>query len=210
MRFAYVPFVVLAASFSLIAAQTANIEPTPSPIKIDLMQRPTPVYVLNFPEVQTVEGTVTVSNLPAVQAVGGTVNVGNLPLGDDGSVRVSAGPTRPQVMYELLSEPLTITAYGSVQLPTVQTGGYTTVGIYSAGDGATLNPEWRWAADEDFEKVNDYRAGYDGQRGGSANCFTYVGSRVLCSNLGGELRITLQGNGYTSGTVTSVRVYLFP
>jgi hypothetical protein len=89
MRFALVPVVVLVASFSLAAAQSASTGPSIAPIKIDLMQRPTPVYVLNFPDVQTVEGAVAVSNLPAVQTVGGTVNVGNLPLDATGGLRIS-------------------------------------------------------------------------------------------------------------------------
>jgi len=109
MHFIFVPIVILAASFSIVAAQSANIDPTPAPYKIDMMQRPTPVYVLNFPEVQTVQGTVAVSNLPAVQtvggsvavtnlpavqAVGGTVNVANLPLDADGALRVGSSTGR--------------------------------------------------------------------------------------------------------------------
>ena len=50
--------------------------------------------MLNFPDVQAVEGTVSVDNLPAVQTVGGTVNVGNLPTVQTvgGSVAVSNLP----------------------------------------------------------------------------------------------------------------------
>lgn len=56
---------------------------------------PKPVFVTNLPEVQVVEGTVSVGNFPAVQNVAGTLAVGNLPLDAAGGLRVGrAGVSR--------------------------------------------------------------------------------------------------------------------
>jgi hypothetical protein len=130
MKLAAISVAFLAASFTLVAAQTATTDPAIAPIKIDMMRPPPPptnVNVLNFPETQAVEGTVTVSNLPAVQTVGGTVNVGNLPLDTDGAVRVASASTRAPVMFELVSAPFSVDAYGLTFPDTLDTTGYSAI-----------------------------------------------------------------------------------
>jgi hypothetical protein len=80
MRFAVVPFFVLTASFTLAATPTATTTaPNAAPTKIDMSKPPAPpsnVNVLNFPDVQT---------------VGGTVNIGNLPLTEGNQVKTVPG-----------------------------------------------------------------------------------------------------------------------
>lgn len=91
MKLTAVVLTILAISYSHVSAQSATVDPSVAPSKIEMMRPPppTPVIVLNLPEVQAIDGSVAVSNLPAVQTVGGTVNVGNLPLDADGALRVS-------------------------------------------------------------------------------------------------------------------------
>ena len=42
MRIAFVPFVVLATSFTIVAAQSASSDPALNEFKIDVMRLPTP------------------------------------------------------------------------------------------------------------------------------------------------------------------------
>jgi len=215
MRFAFVPSVVFAASFSLATAQTATIDPG---LKLDQTRPtppPTPVYVLNFPDTQPVSGTVNIGNLPAVQEVGGTLNIGNLPLAEDGSVRVSSasGTTRQEAVFELLSSPISIAGVtGPVDLPTiVDTRGYSSYGVYVRGGttdwGATASSAaalWRWSDDENFASLVDVRGASP-----TPPCPASWNVRYLCPNPGGFLQIRLGQNG-PANTVYSVRVYLFP
>src|SRR5437867_861476 len=66
-----------------------------------LAKKPAKVQVVNFPNPQSVAGSVSVSNLPvdqngqvmvsfpATQSVGGTISVSNLPLDGSGRLRVT-------------------------------------------------------------------------------------------------------------------------
>jgi len=141
MRFAFIPVVLLAASFTLAATPTATADATVAPNKLDVSKPPPPpssVNVLNFPEVQAVEGTVAVSNLPAVQTVGGTVNVGNLPLDADGAVRVAgACPTAPPLearYINLLPDgPITLGPREVFNTQAVEARGFSRVGVVTSG-----------------------------------------------------------------------------
>ena len=85
MRFAFVPFAVLAASlmFAAPTAPTVKNEIVPASFP---WHSPKPVQY------------VTVTNWPAVQTVGGTVNIGNLPLDGAGAVRISSAPPKQMVI----------------------------------------------------------------------------------------------------------------
>lgn len=127
MRSAFVPFVVLAASFSLANAQNkidATLKPPPPP---------TNVNVLNFPEVQTVAGTVSVENLP---------------LDVDGSVRVKCGPN--SITYDLLdgSYPLPVgSEWSSVWVPSAEFAKFTVV--VGIGLHVACLLEWRYATTDE-------------------------------------------------------------
>jgi hypothetical protein len=205
MRFACFPFVIFAASFSLAAAQSASIHPPVDPIKIDLMQRPAPVYVLNFPEVQPVSGTVSVDNLPAVQTVGGTVNIGNLPLDDAGAVRVGSGPARQPVLLELLSGPLTLNPGTTFVSQPVDTTGYSQLGLRFEGNYYNVSTEWRWKDDDSFGPVNDARNGNDP--------LCQVGNpnyRRICAVSGVEVRLVTTNTAQVPIHYSSLKVYLIP
>lgn len=146
MRFAFVPFAVLAASFSLVNAQN----------KIDLSKPPQPpppadVFVLNFPDVQGVAGTVSVDNLPALQTVGGTVNVGNLPLAEDGAVRVAGAcpatppPLEARYINLIPGGPLTMGPREVVYTEPVDARGFSRVGMVASGWLLGVIVEWTWA-----------------------------------------------------------------
>ena len=205
MRFAFVPFVV-AVSFTLAAAQTATINRPADYFRIDVTRLALPVYVLNFPEVQTVSGTVSVDNLPAVQTVGGTVNVGNLPLDDDGALRVAGAPARQMVWYELLTEPLVIDAASTVLLPNpVSVDGFEHVGVRvvrSGGVTLEVRIDSQWSPDEGFSPVQDSRVG--------GLCAGAIEYRLVCPATGGNARVSLRNYQGAPSTISSVRVYLFP
>jgi hypothetical protein len=65
-----------------------------------------PVEVVNFPAVQSVDGTVNVGNFPVVQGVEvhgqvpvtGQVDVANLPLDGEGNLRITGYDSRPESM----------------------------------------------------------------------------------------------------------------
>jgi hypothetical protein len=185
MRFAYVLFAVLICS-------TVNAQN-----KIDAMLKPPPaptdVSVVNFPDVQT---------------VGGTVNVGNLPLDIEGAVRVSSAPARQMVWYDLITEPISVP--NNLLLPTaINTNGYSTVGVFviDNADGVA-DVFWQWADDESFAPVEDSRNGFQGVNGEAYRCGGLANARFVCSNTGGNVRVRLRGSG--GRIVTSVRVYLIP
>jgi hypothetical protein len=224
MRFVFVPFVIL-ASITFATAQTVSIDPTvaaPEPAVTKTPPPPASVNVLNFPEVQAVEGTVAVSNLPAVQTVGGTVNVGNLPLDADGAVRVTTAAARQVVWYELLAEPIVYSSgtNTSVLLPTaIDTTGYKSIAVLVRGTQAdtgssaqSFEVRRRWSDDEDFLATFDQRGG--GQYGGAwLNCSGLLNARYVCPNWDGSVKIAL--SYFASGTpdpltISSVRVYLIP
>lgn len=131
MRFAFVPFVVFAASLTFASDPSATIDPSAAYYKIDMSRPPappTPVYVVNFPDTQAVSGTVSVDNLPAVQPVSGTVAVSNLPAVQTvgGNVAVSNLP---------------LDAGGALRLscPTVRFIGVTTTAIAGNAGWRNLN-----------------------------------------------------------------------
>jgi hypothetical protein len=171
---------------------------TPSPLDGDPPSTaipPVPVAVQNFPAVQTIAGNVNVDNLPAVQQVAGSVDVANLPVAEDGSIRVSPPPGRQPVFFELLPAPIDLG--NLLSLPTtVDTTGYSTVGIYAAASGTVhICPRWRWNDDEDFASVVDLR----GNGSGNVSCFCDAGQRCLCNNVGGQLQIQLQPSSGLTG-----------
>jgi hypothetical protein len=196
VRIALVPFVVLAASWSLAAAPSATTDPVLDDQRIDMTIRPVPVHVVN---------------LPAVQTVGGTVNVGNLPLDSGGAVRVTSAPARQMVWQELISEPVSYS--GDLLLSAVvNADGYSSVGVLVIDNSdARVDVFWQWAGDEGFTPVADTRNGFQGvgsyevpfRCGGLANV------RLICPNSVGNLRVRLHNPSGVS-TATSVRVYLFP
>ena len=203
MRFVFVPFVVLAASFTLANAQN----------KIDAMLKPPPpptdVNVVNFPETQAVTGTVSVDNLPAVQTVGGTVNVGNLPLDADGAVRVTGAPAKQMVWYELLPGPMAVEP-GAVDFPQiVNVDGFSSIGfsVSPARQDIGISFVSRWAPDDDFRAVADAKMGFSTY--GAFECGGTARLRLVCPLTAvGDVRVMVYAS--TPTTLTSVRVYLFP
>ena len=215
MKLAAVTVAALAASISLVAAQSATIDPAAAAPKIDVTKTappPTSVNVLNFPEVQPVTGTVSVDNLPAVQTVGGTVNVGNLPLDADGAVRVSSAPahTGQLVWYELLDAPVDLCNVDPITMErSVNTDGYSMVSVRAVVAGNTslnFEPVWQFVDGEDFLRVAD-------SRDGLVPCMGSAQTRLVCRNFGGNVKVRV--NGTLNCTpypplLTSIRVYLFP
>lgn len=220
MRFAVCLLAALVCS-NIYAQNRIDLSKPPQP------PPPTDVFVLNFPDVQgvagtvsvdnlpavqTVSGSVAVTNLPAVQPVAGTVNVGNLPLADDGSIRVSAGPAQsPQhvVMYELM--PYYTPFSNFVALPSgIDTIGYRAIAfsVSAPGNNIAVQLLWQMTPEDDFRETHGVMPG----SGGMSDCGTYgemfAGRRYICANYGGRPGVVLhQGQ---SDAATSVRLYLIP
>lgn len=218
MRFSFVPFVVLAATFSLANAQNkidATLKPPPPPTSVNVVNFPDvqavggTVSVDNLPAVQAVGGTVAVSNLPAVQTVGGMVNVGNLPLDADGAVRVSNASARQMVRFELLDSPSEHVQDYTLPV-TVDTTGYSSVGLtvttMPSGSDVVYKMLRSWSGDDPFEQILDYRSAVVP---GNPCDFGHLGSlKLLCPVTGGSVQVTVSAS---AGVVfTSVKLYLFP
>jgi len=221
MRFAFVPIVILAASFSLIAAQTATPPPNVAPNKTDQMRPPPPpsnVNVLNFPEVQTVEGTVAINNLPAVQTVGGTVNVGNLPLDAEGAVRVAGGcPTTPplQARYvDLLpGGPISLPYQGQFISAAVATAGFAHVGFTTkaADSGTTTRVKWGWVNESDwFAEISDARNGTPNTQSYSDCIWPETARNAICANSGAWVRLEVTNSSGPTIVINQLGVYLMP
>jgi hypothetical protein len=226
MRFAALT-VAFAASITLAAAQSANTDPTMAYFKIDLSRLPSSVNVLNWPDVQAVSGTVSVDNFPAVQTVGGTVNIGNLPaaqnvagsvsvsnlpITDDGSVRVSSGPSTPArqtVMYELM--PYYVAGSNFVSLPEgIDTSGYSAIGVLARGlpgFNISIQVYWQLVPGDVFTEVH----GQLPRSLGMSDCSAYDSGRhgplFVCPNYGGRPGVVLNGGG---DNTASVQLYLIP
>jgi hypothetical protein len=197
MRFAFALSVVLAASFTLATAQTATIDPAVAPPKIDMTKTappPTSVNVLNFPE---------------VQSVGGTVSVGNLPLDIDGAVRVTSTPARAPVLVEAIPGGVTTESGTHFTSPAVNTSGYSWVGFHSTGNWYGPEIEWRWAGTgaDDFGRVRDNRNGpqSDCQAVGNG-----THERAVCVVSGVEVRFHLYNAASVPVRLESIQVYLIP
>jgi hypothetical protein len=204
----------VARGASLVAADDPALPVPVVPVEVENFPAVQPVggtvSVDNLPVVQQVSGIVSIDNLPAVQQISGTVSVGNLPFSDDGSVRVVTAPARQPAVVELMQSPVDIgTDIRSYTIPiTVDTSGYSKVGLYAIGSGslyAVMN--WQWADDEDFVTVYDSSTGADGLVCGS---HVNMKTRVLCPNEEGRVQIRVDNPGSQSATLYSVRVYLFP
>jgi len=171
---------------------------------------PSSVYVLNFPDVQTVAGTVSVDNLPAVQTVGGTVNVGNLPLDVDGAVRVTSAPVREPVLLELAPGGIIVAGQTSYLSQVVDVTGYSKVGLYSIGNSAYAPvPIWRWAGAplDEFDTVVNSGEAYNA----NASCQgPRSGQRLICAVSGVQLRFRLFNGSSVPVSVDSLQVYLIP
>ena len=208
MRFAAAIVAVLVCSSVYAATPNAAIDPSANYFKIDMTRPPpppAPVYVLNWPDVQAVAGTVSVDNLPAVQAVGGTVNVSNLPLDADGAVRVTSAPAKQMVCQELLTEPM-IVAEATLLPAVVNVDGFQNIGITVApGYGeVTMEPFYRWSPDSNFMPVVDARIGVG--TGGPFVCSGWGNRLLVCPTSGGDVRVQLADNAGAARTLTSVRV----
>lgn len=197
MRFVFVTFVVLTASFTFATTPTATVDPEAALNKIDMSRPPpppAPVYVLNFPETQAVEGTVAVSNLPAVQTVGGTVSVGNLPLAEDGSLRIKIQPFSKT--FDLLDTVVTLPSGEGWTSNWVASGEYSTVVLAIIGSSIDCTTTWRFAPTD----VGGWGAGPSvGRNFGGGN----IG---IGGVLGPELQV--QCSGASSGSISDVRVFL--
>ena len=216
MKLATALVIFLATSFTLAAAQSATIDPAVAPNKTDQMRPPpppTPVYVLNLPEVQPVSGAVSVDNLPAVQTVGGTVNVGNLPLADDGSVRVSAGLAQsPQhvVMYELMPYYTPFSNFVALP-PGIDTIGYRAIAFsvtVPPGHSIPVQILWQMTPEDDFRETHGVMPGSVGMSDCGSYGEMFSSSRYICANYGGRPGVVLHQGG--SDIATSVRLYLIP
>lgn len=211
MKSAALTVAVLAASFTLAAAQSADTDPAMSYYKIDVMRPLTPVYVVNFPEVQAVTGSVSVDNLPAVQTVGGTINVGNLPFDADGAVRVTSAPARQPVVFELLDTPGEHVQDYVLPL-TVDTTGYSTVGLAVAtstpGADVVYNLNWNWGEGDSYGQVLDYRVALQGGNLCYAGHLASGRQKLHCPVVSGRAQVVVSAS---AGVVfTSVKLYLFP
>jgi len=206
MKLAAAIVAILACSNSYAATPSATTDPALNEQKVAMSKPPTSPTDVN------------VVNFPAVQAVAGTVSVGNLPLGADGAVRVNSGcATSRQTQYvSLIDGPVTIPA-GTTGYVTasVETAGFSRIGILVEGEGANARIEWGWGGTpERFGSVDDRRNGIG--TGGAleryCQAISYGSSaRTICVVSGDRVRLALD-NEFSSvdAHFTALGIYLIP
>ena len=182
---------------------------TPTDPKIDMMVRPVPVAVTNWPVLQNVAGTLNIANWPAVQAVSGSVSVENLPLADDGSLRVSTGTARQPRVVQLIDAPIVVPDGGNFISDAISVAGYSRILIRfddAAGPYVTAYAEWRFDSADTFQTVTD-------RTSAGQPCFARAEQGSLCQIVGLEMRLHFYSSATGGGpgwTVNSAKAYLFP
>ena len=203
MRFAFVPFAVLAASLTF----AAPITPTAPLIRSELVPASFP-----WPWPLPVQ-YVTVTNWPDVQPVSGTVNVGNLPLDAGGAVRITSAPARQPMLVDLLTGEVDIDCSTPFVSPVQDVRGYSRAGVRLDGSSSLVGTiEWRWEGDAPgaFIPVFNSSDNYSGQYG---QCGSNIVSDhgTICGVSGVELRIVVR-NPYCNAPnpLRGIKVSLVP